>query len=850
MGYFGRLKARARNTDGWSDYKYTGSAAAGADLVSENTWCVVYAADVYYQGEGENLTSLSLSTNFVNPLSSGNPCTVSCYLYTFDPTNSGDFDMDAPPAGFYSATFQSFEASTVGDFVTFSFATTGIRPAKLWFWFTSSVTYESYGSNSIYHYATGNYDSTVNSGTKTPLLTGSFSGTETGGSDGGSGGGATGLYTAIASGSYSNLYTSWDFSYNRSQHDASYTALSFSGGGNVSFTCQHSAGGDSFLQMRAFLSLSRGLDTASGIPTGTVVASASGGDTVSFSAQVTAGQTYYLWTVIDYCGTALVPLNIIVDPGGWNYSIADKGRLLSLDRSEKTFTMSMGKFQTGRMALSFAYSAGVDISVTASGGAFAGVIYVSEQADIDSSTGRPLSQIASFNAGSVGYLDVIRGKTYYFFAVFNGGIDPGSISFTITAPALLWYQSGSTTYSLLESNKSFSVSLGAFRYHFLQVSFAHTGQARISCSNASVGDGEIWLYFGENADIDESDGFALNWEDTFSGTSVNAAVNVVAGKTYNFVIRNGIGSYNLTGTFTVTVPDFTLSYRKLSESYRYLDGDTSESQNLEKYSYIEEKLKFKFRGKAVVSGVKASGQGKTTAHFRAYITSGKGMNTQNGLPAGVVLASCTDEGESFSLECQVQEEQDYYLYIVSSEIYHANEVQLELNIDAPAQLFFSVTDSREYYALLNSFDYSASPGAGGVLCMELNFARTGEAIITAVPKNGAAIPLSAYLAYTPYLDIWTGAPYEIIDSAHGSEAQPDISLSLNVKKNETFYLFVRCSSLYEAASFNVSVRCLAAAINIYVQNKFLRAQPYIYHDGAWHEANPLCRQALSWSSSG
>jgi len=230
MGYFGRLKARARNKEGWSDYKYTGSASAGADLVSENTWCVVYAADVYYQGDGENLTSLSLSTNFVNPLSSGNPCTVSCYLYTFDPTNNGNFDVDAPPTGFYSAVSQSFKASTVGDHVTFSFGTTGIRPAQLWFWFTSTVTYESYGSNSIYHYATGNFDSTVNSGTKTPLLTGTFAGSNTGGSEGGSGGGESGLYKAIASGSYSSLYTSWDFSYSRTQHDASYTALSFSGG--------------------------------------------------------------------------------------------------------------------------------------------------------------------------------------------------------------------------------------------------------------------------------------------------------------------------------------------------------------------------------------------------------------------------------------------------------------------------------------------------------------------------------------------------------------------------------------------------------------------------------------------
>ena len=847
MGYFGRLRVRARNTEGWSEYKYTGSASAGADLVSESTWCVVYTADVNYQGDGENLISLSLSTNFVNPLSSGNPCTVSCYLYTFDPTNNGSFDADAPPAGFYSAVSQSFEASTVGDYVTFSFGTTGIRPAQVWLWFTSTVTYESYGSNRIYHYATGNYDSTVNSGTKTPLLTGGFEGGDTGESGGSGSGGVSGTYRAIASGSYSSIYTAWDFSYSRTQHDASYTALSFSSGGSVSFSCQHGSGGDSFLQMRCYLTVGSGFNSANGTPTGTVVASVSGGDTLGFSAQVTSGQTYYLWTVIDYCGTELVPLSIGIDPGGWNYSIADKGSQLNLDRSQKSFSMSMGKFQTGRMKLSFAYSAGVDVYVSASEGAFTGVLYISEQPDIDSSTGRPLSYITSFNASSTGYFNVMRGKSYYFFAVFNGGADAGSISFTITAPELMWYQGGSTSYQLLAENKSFSVSLGSFRYHRLQLSPAYTGKLSISCSNASAGGGEIWLYYGENADIDESNGLALGWEDTFAGTSLSVSVDVTAGKSYNFIIRNAFPSSSLSGTFTIKPPAAAQSYVKKSESYRYVETDASETQELDRFSFTENKLSFKYRGTAVISGAKSSADEDKKLHLRAYLTSVQGMELTSGKPTGTILASYTGEGESFRIEASVQEGLDYYLYIVSSEIHFDTMGRVDVNITAPTERFFSITESGELYALKDTAVYSAAPGESGVLRLELNFGISGSCMIGVKPKVPGLSGLCAYLAYTPYLDIRTGAPYESIKKAEGESPDAELSLALSVKNGGSYYLFVRCSEVYDRAEFDVTVSCLSAAMQIYSQGKFLRAQPFVYHDGAWHAAAPLCRQAQSWT---
>ena len=456
MAYFTRLQKRARNENGWSGWMYTGSAAAGADLVSEDTWCVVYAADVIYESERERLTSLTLSTNFVNPLSSGNPCTVGCYLYTSEPTQGGSFDISAPPAGYVASAFDSFEASTVGSFRSFGFGGLDMRPARLYFWFTSTVSYESFGSNSIYHYATGNYSAALNTGTRTPAITGGFVG---GGSGSNGGTDSGGEYTALASGSYAAIFAQLDFSLSRTWHSASYTALSFTGSGTVRFSCSHGAGGDSFLQLRAYLTEDSSFDSLSGRPAGAVLASRSGGDSYSFDCEVVSGRTYYLWTVIDYCGTDTVPLEISIVPERWSYSLSDKGSSGSIAQSERTFSMSMSAFQTGRMALSFAYSGYVEIRVSAGEGAFNAMVFVSQQQNIDSATGIPLEYSSSFSMGYSSSMTVEKGKTYYFFALYNGGSEAGTVSFTVIPPPLIWTQGGSNSYSLIKTAVSTHVSL-------------------------------------------------------------------------------------------------------------------------------------------------------------------------------------------------------------------------------------------------------------------------------------------------------------------------------------------------------------------------------------------------------
>ena len=842
MAYFTRLQKRARNEEGWSGWMYTGSAAAGADLVSEDTWCVVYGADVIYESDRERLDSLTLSTNFVNPLSSGNPCTVSCYLYTSEPTQGGSFDVSAPPAGYVASAWDSFEASTVGSYRSFGFSGLDMRPARLYFWFCSTVSYESYGSNRIYHYATGNYSPALNTGTRTPAITGGFVGGGAGSSGGTDSGGE---YTAIASGSYSAIFAQRDFSLSRSWHSASYTALSFTGSGTARFSCAHGAGGDSFLQLRAYLTADSGFDKYSGTPTGTVLASQSGGDSYSFSCEVISGRTYYLWTVIDYCGTDTVPLDISIIPERWSYSVSDKGGSSNIAQSERSFSMSMSAFQTGRMALSFAYSGYVEIRVSAGEGAFNAMVLVSQQQNIDSATGLPLEYSSSFSMGYSSSMAVEKGKTYYFFAIYNGGSEAGTVSFTVIPPQLIWRQGGSNSYSLIKNTVSTHVSLGAESYHYIKLSAAYSGLLWLGAEGISAGSGGVCVYVSESDCFDSYFGYpTYSLSTLWLYEGYESPVDIIAGKDYYLYVVNTDPSSALSASLSLRPAAPPDSYRNEFRRYNAVESSHISGQYVRRYSYHLNTLSFRYRGEASISMTKAE-QGRSLS-LRAYLCSESGIDEATGIPTGPVLASYTSGGESFSFTLTVEDGREYFLYTVCEEIYGGYTADMELKFISPPQRYFSVTESAEFLGLSAPAEYSASPGESGVLRLELSFMSGGVAEISAEARSGTEY-LMGWVSLSPYLDGYSGAPAQsIVRSAAGSSDKPGISMSFPLRGLSSYYVFIRGRGLYDAADFVVSLRQSGAAAGIYTQGKFVRAQPCLYHKGQWHAAQPMHREDSGW----
>lgn len=359
MGYFGGLQKCARYYDGtayrWGAWVNTGSAAAGADYAAEDGLCVVYRAQAYYTGGESALLPLSVATNFINPQSTGNPSTACCYLYTFDPTNGGDARISAPPAGYAaSAGPAAFSASVVGSYISFGFPAPEGKPAALYFWFTSAGSYAGFGSNQIYHYATGNWSGTLQTGTRTPAISGGFSG------QGGSGGG---------------------------------------GGGET------------------------GVDA---------------------------------------------------------YSVKDCGSAMNIAQSARSFTMSMGRAQVGRMKVSFAYTAQADICASAAGSAQLSYLWLSDGPEIDPANGHPVSILRAIPAdGAVWTERLEKGRTYYIFAMCGGALTAGSVSFTVTPPAAVWSVGDSGEYIRPSAAVERSISLGEGKYSVVKLIFGGSGTAEI-----------------------------------------------------------------------------------------------------------------------------------------------------------------------------------------------------------------------------------------------------------------------------------------------------------------------------------------------------------------------------------
>lgn len=460
MGYFGAIEKRARTSGGWSAW----NALSGADYVSDEGKCVVYRVRAYYDSADTALSALAVSTNFVSPLTSGNPSTACCYLYTYDPTG-GNTDVSAPPGGYTAISGpQSFTASNVGSYLTFAFAAPGGAPQWLYFWFTSVAQYTNYGTNQIYHYATGNWSDTYHTGTRTPAVTGGLSGTSGGGTGG-------------------------------------------SSGGHV------------------------GVDS---------------------------------------------------------YTIKDLGTAHDIPQTSRSFSMSMGIGEVGRMTLSFAYAAQTDIVVSTPGRSELTHLYFSDSPEIDTHTGRPVSILREFDAdGALTATRLEKGRVYYVFAVYYGGVESGSVAFTLTPPAPIWSCGDHGQYRGLKEPVTHSVALGKAKYSVIELSFAYSGKAKFYTDTTTVEAGmPVMGYLALNDSVDASTGEATSYlahthGDMKTGDPPDYGMThyVDAGETYYLITRCYSASFPLSTTVHIVPPEEEGAVRlcregemKSAECYIYTNG--------------------------------------------------------------------------------------------------------------------------------------------------------------------------------------------------------------------------------------------------------------------------------------
>ena len=144
MSSISLYQKKARKSSGWGGW----GTVSGVDMVDQAVgYYVVYSAILSLTG-GQHLTGVSVATNFVSRGATSQR-TLTCYVYTFDPTS-----YSSPPSGYIAVQSQYSTFGSYGVYVTWNFSGLDVSSGtRLYFWFSDTV---SGASDYQYSYNTGN----------------------------------------------------------------------------------------------------------------------------------------------------------------------------------------------------------------------------------------------------------------------------------------------------------------------------------------------------------------------------------------------------------------------------------------------------------------------------------------------------------------------------------------------------------------------------------------------------------------------------------------------------------------------------------------------------------------------
>lgn len=144
MSSISLYQKKARKSSGWGGW----GTVSGVDMVDQAVgYYVVYSASLSLTG-GQHLTGVSVATNFVSRGATSQR-TLTCYVYTFDPTS-----YSSPPSGYIAVQSQYSTFGSYGVYVTWNFSGLDVSSGtRLYFWFSDTV---SGASDYQYSYNTGN----------------------------------------------------------------------------------------------------------------------------------------------------------------------------------------------------------------------------------------------------------------------------------------------------------------------------------------------------------------------------------------------------------------------------------------------------------------------------------------------------------------------------------------------------------------------------------------------------------------------------------------------------------------------------------------------------------------------
>ena len=155
MGTLSLQYKKARTSSGWGSW----ATVSGSDISDAAVgYHVVYRAALSLTG-GQHMTGATVTTNFVSRGATSSR-TITCYMYTFDPTS-----YSSPPSGYVGAATYTGSFGTYGVNIQFNFSGLDISSGStIYFWFNNQV---SGASDYQWHEGTNEY-------TATPYASGTF----------------------------------------------------------------------------------------------------------------------------------------------------------------------------------------------------------------------------------------------------------------------------------------------------------------------------------------------------------------------------------------------------------------------------------------------------------------------------------------------------------------------------------------------------------------------------------------------------------------------------------------------------------------------------------------------------
>lgn len=155
MGTLSLQYKKARTSSGWGGW----TTVSGSDISDAAVgYHVVYRAALSLTG-GQHMTGATVTTNFVSRGATSSR-TITCYLYTFDPTS-----YSSPPSGYLASATYYGSFGTYGVNIQFNFTGLDISSGStIYFWFNNQV---SGASDYQWHEGTNEY-------TATPYASGTF----------------------------------------------------------------------------------------------------------------------------------------------------------------------------------------------------------------------------------------------------------------------------------------------------------------------------------------------------------------------------------------------------------------------------------------------------------------------------------------------------------------------------------------------------------------------------------------------------------------------------------------------------------------------------------------------------